>query len=200
MSCKNSSSWPNATLAQRAFVLFSLCLLLLGGCAAPPVRQTGAATPPDTFQLQGRIGVRYGTQGFSGNFNWQHGVQGDEILLLSPLGQAVARIARDAAGVQLDTPDGRYLAQDTAELTQRILGWRLPLDGMQYWVTGQQAPGDEANITRDAARNVIRLRQQQWEIEYPEYRAEGAYVLPSRIVMRNGTLELKLVVDKWTLP
>jgi outer membrane lipoprotein LolB len=183
-----------------AMTVWLLCLLLLGGCAAPPVRQMGAAVPPDTFQLRGRIGVRYGTQGFSGNFNWRHGAQDDEILLLSPLGQAVARIARDPTGVQLDTSDGHYAAQDAAELTQRILGWRLPLDGMQYWVTGQQAPGSAANITRDAAMNVIRLRQQQWEIEYPEYRAEGAYVLPSRVVMRNGTLELKLVVDQWTLP
>ncbi|MDP2784884.1 MAG: lipoprotein insertase outer membrane protein LolB [Sulfurimicrobium sp.] len=189
MSCKNSSSW-----------LWLLCLLLLGGCAAPPVRQMGAAVAPETFQLQGRIGVRYGTEGFSGNFSWRHGIQDDEILLLTPLGQAVARIERDATGVKLDTPDGHYAAQDVAELTQRILGWRLPLDGMQYWVTGQPAPDGVASISRDASLNITRLRQQQWEIEYPAYRAQGAYVLPARVVMRNGTLELKLVVDEWILP
>jgi len=160
----------------------------------------GAAVAPETFQLQGRIGVRYGAEGFSGNFSWRHGVQDDEILLLTPLGQAVARIERDATGVKLDTPDGHYAAQDVAELTQRILGWRLPLDGMQYWVTGQQAPDGAASISRDASLNITRLRQQQWEIEYPAYRAQGAYVLPARVTMRNGTLELKLVVDEWSLP
>lgn len=155
---------------------------------------------PETFQLQGRIGVRYGTEGFSGNFSWRHGVQNDEILLLSPLGQAVARMERDATGVKLETQDGHYAAQDAAELTQRILGWSLPLDGMQYWVTGQQAPHGTADITRDKSMNITRLRQHQWEIEYPDYRAQGVYVLPARIVMRNGTLELKLVVDEWSLP
>ncbi|MFN3398545.1 MAG: lipoprotein insertase outer membrane protein LolB [Sulfurimicrobium sp.] len=189
MSCKNSSRW-----------LWLPCLLLLGGCAAPPVRQMGAAAAPDTFHLQGRIGVRYGTQGFSGNFSWRHGVQSDEILLLSPLGQAVARVERNATGVKLDTPDGHYAAQDVAELTQRILGWRLPLDGMQYWVTGRPAPDGTPSITRDATMNITGLRQQQWEVEYPAYQAEGADVLPARVVMRNGDLEVKLVVDQWDLP
>lgn len=189
MSCKNSNNW-----------LWLLCLLLLWGCAAPPVRPIEAAAAPGIFQLQGRIGVRYGTEGFSGNISWRHGAQDDEILLLSPLGQVVARIERDATGVKLDTPDGHHVAQDAAELTQGILGWRLPLDGMQYWVTGYPAPDAAASVTRDAALNITRLQQQQWEIEYPAYRAEGAYVLPARMVMRNGTLELKLVVDEWILP
>lgn len=188
MPCKNSNNW-----------FWLLCLLLLGGCAAQPVRQMGATIAPETFQIQGRIGVRHGSEGFSGNFTWRHGVRGDEILLLSPLGQAVARIERDPSGVRLDTPDGQHGARDVAELTQRILGWSLPLEGMQYWVTGQAAPGT-ANVTRDAGMNISRLRQQQWDIEYPAYRVEGAYLLPARIVMRNGSLELKLVVDEWNLP
>lgn len=177
-----------------------LCLLLLGGCALPPVRQMDATAAPETFQLQGRIGVRYGTEGFSGNFRWKHDARSDEILLLSPLGQAVARIERDASGVNLDTPDGHYAAQDVDELTQRILGWSLPLEGMQYWVTGRQSPDGAASVTRDASLNITRLQQQQWEIEYPSYLAQGPYVLPARVAMRNGTLELKLVVDEWILP
>lgn len=192
MSCKNISNR-----------LFLLGLLLLGGCAAPPIKPPSdalARAVPQAFQLNGRIAVRYGEEGFSGNLRWQHGAQGDEILLLSPLGQTVARIERDAAGVKLDVSDGHYTAQDAAELTEHVLGWRLPLDGMQYWVTGRAAPDGAASVTRDEAMNLTRLRQQDWDIEYRDYRQEDRFVLPARVVMRNGTLELKLVVDEWILP
>lgn len=190
MSCKRTNSWASLLVL----------LLLTGGCAAPQPRLPAQIAAPETFQLQGRIGVRYGTEGFSGNLRWRHGNESDEILLLSPLGQAVARIERDAGGVTLETPDQRHEAEDAAELTGRVLGWRLPLDGLQYWVTGHTAPGDSAGVIRDEAMNITHLSQQGWEIEYRDYRLEGRHVLPARIVMRHATLELRLVVDEWELP
>lgn len=158
------------------------------------------AVAPETFQLQGRIGVRHATDGFSGSLNWRHAPEDDEITLLSPLGQAVARIERNATGVTLETPEERHAAQDAAELTERILGWRLPLDGLQYWVTGHSAPGIVDHVTHDKTMNITRLEQQAWAIEYRDYRQVGYHALPTRIVMRNASLELRLVVDEWELP
>jgi outer membrane lipoprotein LolB len=180
--------------------LFLLCLLLTSGCAAPQIRQPAHMAAPEVFQLQGRIGVRYGAEGFSGNIHWRHGTQVDEILLLSPLGQVVARIERNTTGVRLDTPDEHHEAQDAAELTGRVLGWRLPLAGLQYWVTGHAAPDDAASMMRDESMNISQLSQQEWEIGYRDYRQVGHHVLPTRIVMRNASLELRLVVDEWELP
>lgn len=191
MSCRNSSN--------RLLLL----VLLLGGCAAPQIAPPSLHVireAPTAFQLQGRIGVRYGEDGFSGNLSWRHDGRGDEILLRSPLGQAVARIVRNAAGVTLDVPDGHYEASDAMELTERVLGWRLPLEGMQYWVTARAAPDAPAQVERDESMRVVRLLQQEWEIQYRDYRIEGRYSLPARITMRNGTLELRLVADEWEFP
>ncbi|MDP1896659.1 MAG: lipoprotein insertase outer membrane protein LolB, partial [Sulfurimicrobium sp.] len=82
----------------------------------------------------------------------------------------------------------------------QVLGWRLPLEGMQHWVLGRPTPDGAVEIERDDSMRVTRLRQQEWSIEYRDYRMEGNFVLPSRIVMRNDTLEIKLVVDNWELP
>lgn len=189
MSFKGIHSW------------FALPMLLLaGGCASLPPPRAGDADFPGAFHLQGRIGVRHGDEGFSGNLHWHHGDSGDEILLLSPLGQIVARIQRDAAGVRLETSDERHVAEDAAELTERVLGWRLPLSGLQFWVTGHPAPDAVASLMRDESMNIIRMRQQEWQIEYRDYRQEGRYVLPTRIVMRHESLELRLIVDVWELP
>jgi outer membrane lipoprotein LolB len=200
MSCKNSNS---GFMANLKFALALLGLLVLGGCATPPLKlpaTTATHAAPESFELNGRIGVRHDDQGFSGNLSWRHNAVEDEIHLRSPLGQTVARIQRKAGIVTLDTPEGNYTAQSTAELTEQVLGWRLPLDGMQYWVLARPAPDDAAESERDDSMRIIRLRQQQWNIEYRDYRMEGNYVLPSRITMRNDKLELKLIVDSWELP
>ena len=190
-------------MAHLKFALALLGLLLLGGCATPALKlpaMTAAQPAPEAFELNGRIGVRHDDQGFSGNLSWRHYADEDEIQLRSPLGQTVARIQRKAGSVTLDSTDGHYTAQSTAELTEQVLGWRLPLDGMQYWVLGRPAPDGAAESERDESMRVIRLHQQEWSIEFRDYRMEGNYVLPSRITMRNDTLELKLIVDSWELP
>lgn len=177
--------------------------LLLGGCATPPLRppaMTEVHAAPETFQLNGRIGVRHDGQGFSGNLSWHHQTDKDDIQLRSPLGQTVASIQRSAGSVTLDSSEGHFTAQSPGELTEQVLGWRLPLDGMQYWVLGRPSPISTAESERDENMRIIRLRQQEWHIEYRDYRMEGSHVLPSRIVMRNGMLEIKLIVDSWDLP
>jgi outer membrane lipoprotein LolB len=192
MSCRSSSSR-----------LLLLSLLLLGGCAVAPSKlpvTDSVAEAPAKFNVNGRIGVRYGTEGFSGNLRWRHDGANDELLLLSPLGQAVARVERSTQAVTLDASDRHYVAQNVGELTERVLGWSLPLDGMQYWATGHAAPDGPASMTRDEAAGTVRLTQQQWDIEFRAFQPQGRYVLPTRITMRNGTLELKLVVDEWVLP
>lgn len=190
-------------MARLKFTLALLGALLLGGCAAPPLRLpavTPAQAAPEAFLINGRIGVRHEGEGFSSNLSWRHNSNEDEIQLRSPLGQTVAHIQRNAGSVTLDTPEGHYTAQSPEELTEHVLGWRLPLSGMQYWVLARPAPEGAAESERDDGMRVTRLRQQEWNIEYRDYRMEGNYVLPSRIVMRNGALELKLIVDSWELP
>ncbi len=190
-------------MVNLKFALALLGLLLLGGCATPSLRlpaATDAQNTPAAFHLNGRIGVQHDGQGFSGNLSWRHNADEDEIQLRSPLGQTVARIQRSAKGVTMDTAEGHYTAQSPAELTEQVLGWRLPLEGMQYWVLGLPTPDGAVESERDDSMRVTRLRQQEWNIEYRDYRMEGNYVLPSRIVMRNDTLEIKLIVDSWELP
>ena len=177
--------------------------LLLGGCATPALRLPATAViqaAPESFLMNGRIGVKHDGQGFSGNLSWRHHANEDEIQLRSPLGQTVARIQRKAGIVTLDTSEGHYTAQSAADLTEQVLGWRLPLDGMQYWVLGRPAPDGVAESEHDDGMRIARLRQQEWDIKYLDYRMEGNYVLPSRITMRNESLELKLIVDDWELP
>ena len=168
-----------------------LLALLLGACAQLPSAPLGADVE---FDLSGRLAARYGEESFTGNLAWRHALSADELLISTPLGQGVARIAREAGTVSLTTAEQReYRAADAESLTAQVLGFRLPLAGLADWVRARPASGAPAEIERDAEGRPRRLRQSGWQIEYQDY-AEG---LPSRLRLTYPGLELRLAISRW---
>lgn len=130
--------------------LFSLVLLLLlGACATRPVTPvTLRPAQPElaAYAFNGRVAIRHNGERSSAGVRWTHRGVEDEIILLAPLGQTVARIFSDAQGVLLETSGKQYFEQDAETLTERVLGWHLPMSGMRYWVLALPAAGTEATM------------------------------------------------------
>ncbi len=186
--------------------LLVACALGMAGCAAVEPRATverpaGAAAEglPRQFELFGRIAVREGERGFSGNLRWQHQPERDELLLLTPLGQGVAHILRQPGEARLTAGEARHTAPDAETLTEQLLGWRLPLSGLAWWALGSNAPGSASRLELDAAGRIQRLDQDGWDIEYLRYVAVGGRELPGSLAARRGGLEIRLSVDEWLL-
>lgn len=194
----------------KGFALASALLAVtLGGCATSPAFKespanaatSNAAPPVNHFALNGRVAVRYEEQGFSANLRWQHSPQSDDLLILSPLGQGLAQITRDASGVTLQTSDRRELqAADAEQLTQQALGWRLPLRGLGSWAVGAPAPGEVSNLQRDEKGHVASFDQDGWHIAYAGYQTVDGFSLPTRLELTRPDLEIKLIVDAWRAP
>jgi outer membrane lipoprotein LolB len=152
--------------------------------------------PPSTaeFDLAGRIAARYGNEAFTGNLNWRHAANGDELLISTPLGQGVARIVREGDAVQLTTADGKqYRAPDAESLTERVLGFRLPLEGLAYWVQGRPSADTPARIDKGPDGKLRALEQRGWKVEYQEYAGER----PSRLRLTYQGIELRLAISEW---
>ncbi|MBI1175654.1 MAG: outer membrane lipoprotein LolB [Sideroxydans sp.] len=191
--------------------LASLVLLLLAGCAsvppAPlPVRPVQVQSV--SFALSGRIAVRYDSERSSAGVHWTHHAGSDEILLLAPLGQTVARISRNVQSsdgrpaVQqftLDSEDKHYVAQDAESLTEQALGWRLPLAGLQYWVLALPVPGEAFSSERADNGQLSLLRQDGWTIHYTRYAAQTPDSLPLRIALERAGLQIQLLIDEWQI-
>lgn len=186
--------------------------LVLSGCAGPEVRheeittvtiqpargQTDAVS--ESFVLSGRLAVNTKQYQFSGGIRWQHSGHGDEIYLFSPLGQVVAKIFKDQTGVRLITSEpATYQAQTVEYLTSQVLGWELPLVGMQFWVRGTHFPGTVAEKDLDRNKRTIAIRQDGWRIIYQNYYpAEGDMpALPRLVEFSRVDIKMKLVVDQW---
>jgi outer membrane lipoprotein LolB len=171
--------------------LAPVAVLLLAACAALP--KPSAPPAEGAFELHGRVAVRYGSDGASGNIAWRHSADSDDLLITSFLGQGVARIHRSGGEVELVAEGREHRAPDAEALTERVLGWRLPLAGLPDWVQGRPAPGDAAQLRREGDR-VVAFVQDEWRIEYQAF--EGAR--PSRLRLTRPNLEIRLIVDQWS--
>lgn len=174
-------------------------LLALGGCASvPPIPPAGMrAVLTDNWTLQGRIGVRTAEESLSGHIHWKHRADTDEVLMTSPLGQGVARIVLDPAGVTLEVPNQPVRrAPDAESLTRAVLGYGLPVSGLAWWVQARPAPDRAFETTRDAVGRIAQIKQDGWVIDYLQY-ADDAPARPRKLLVARDGLEIRLVTDTW---
>jgi outer membrane lipoprotein LolB len=183
----------------RDIAVVAIVCGLLAACAIAPAVPVDSVTlgTGEVFALEGRVSVRYGDASLSGKIAWAHTPLRDEIRLASPLGNQLALIVREAAGVTLtDSNQMRYEAADVETLTEHQLGWRLPLAGLSDWVRARPTAGAVAR--RDANDRPVHFSDAGWEIDL-DY--DGEARLPRRLVMvytrAERALEIRLVVDGW---
>lgn len=187
----------------HSFRIFAIGIVLAvtAGCAALRTPQALPASNAgiDAFSLTGRVAVKLEQRGYAARLNWGHAAGGDRLRLLSPVGSVIADLEADASGAILTTGDKKvYRSGDVQALTREVLGWDLPLDGLQHWVVGRAEPALAVQAEeRDALGRLTRLTQSDWQITYLAYVGDSA--LPARMALAHGKLSLRLIIDRWDL-
>ena len=172
-----------AWLACLAVVLTAACADLPRQPAAEPV----LGPPLQRFMVEGRISLRQGERREHLRFSWEHAPGSDVVLLMSPLGQGLAELTRDAAGVRLMQPNQATISSDTLpQLAQRAFGPPLPLDTMAEWLRGAQpALSGEIDGWRVVITDTSPFRQHR---------------LLRIMEASRDDVEFKLLVDEWNAP
>jgi outer membrane lipoprotein LolB len=173
--------------------------MLVAGCASAPYAPTTIPAPPDeAFAIDGRLSAKRGRDAVSLGFTWTHASPRDELVVSTPLGQAVAELTSDASvpRIEVRTADGgRDEAKDWATLTERAVGFALPIDALTSWVRAAPRPGAAHTAAVDGAGRIDAMRQDGCEIVYAY--ADAAARRPSRVSLVCHDLELRLVIDRW---
>ncbi|HEX4329639.1 MAG TPA: lipoprotein insertase outer membrane protein LolB [Burkholderiales bacterium] len=189
---------------MRRFAGWLLTALLAGlaGCAGPgpvsaPVKDVPlTAANAESFALEGRLSVHYGDDSLSGKFSWTHAPEQDEVNLASPLGNQIAQIVRDRAGVTLTNSNKQqFHARDVETLTETRLGWRMPLAGLIDWVRGRPQ-GATAAVQRDAAGRPASIKEDGWVVELSY---DGEARQPQRLFLNytraEKPLDIRIAID-----
>jgi outer membrane lipoprotein LolB len=172
-----------AWLACLAVLFATACAELPRQSASEPV----LGPPLQRFTAEGRISLRQGDRRDHLRFSWEHAPGSDVVLLMSPLGQGLAELTRDAAGVRLVQPNQAAISADTLpQLAQRAFGTPLPLEAMAEWLRGAQpALSGEIDGWRVVITDTSPFRQHR---------------LLRIMEARRDDVEFKLVVDEWNAP
>ena len=196
----------------RLFLAFSY-LTITAGCTTLPKQDAVSSEAAQLLQqahlqdisqiklftVKGRIGVQAEGKGFSGGLTWQHEPTKDDIALFSPLGGQVASIIKTNESVTLIDAKGNSISADDAEtLTQKALGWKLPLAGLADWSLGRPSDSPIQASTWDELGYLSTLKQDGWEIQYQQYSEQNGHLLPSKVVLRNDKVNLKLLIENWS--
>ena len=176
---------------------------LVAGCAplqpAPESVTVDRALLAAPFTAEGRLSARRGNDGIAGQFTWQHESSHDKFELTSPLGQRIARLEGDTAGVRIETSNGRVdTAQDWDTLTGRAFGLTLPVRGLSAWLRGLPRDGSRFTVERDPRERPALLRQDGWEVTYAY--TDDAAMQAARLILRYPgvePIEVRIVVDRW---
>ena len=185
-----------------------LCLIgLLGGCASLTPPPVSAHLPPPslpTFQrfwLDARLSIhveRYNqaAQQASGQLLWRHLEGGDQIRVLSPLGQIMAELRSGPDGVVATLANGRQFQATTLnELVAQSLGYALPLESLSDWLAGRGSA--RATVVRDDQQRPVALQDGLWRVSY-RY-AEGSVLPSSLTVDSEAGIHLRVLVNRWVM-
>lgn len=151
------------------------------------------------FTLKGRIGLQSAGKGFSGQIQWQHQADHDLLTLYSPLGSQVAIIEKTPQQVTMTDAKGNKISADDLEtLTQKTLGWSIPLEGLMDWSLGRPSAATIQSNTWDEHGFLRTLTQENWDIDYQSYVETQDYDLPNRLTLRRENVYLKLIIENWS--
>lgn len=179
-----------------------LAALLLGGCAAAPLRPPAARQTVGDFAFDARFALRSVSpageaQTAGGRLSWTHRTDREHILLANPLGVGIAEIESAPGRARLRTADGQqYEADDPDQLLEQVTGQPLPVARLPAWLLGR----GNGEATRDAAGRPAHLADGGWRIDYV-YADDSGDALPARITLRRGDeIELRLRIEEWRTP
>jgi len=190
-----------AGFAAISMVAVALLLPFLSGCAGlrdipdEPIAlsDTVKLGPPlERFTATGRLALRQGERRDHLRFRWTHSPVSDRVLLMSPLGQGMAELNRDAFGARLLRGNQAPVeAASLRQLTAQLFNIELPLERLADWMRGA-----EPDLTGEVEGWRVRVSE---VTRYPpddDVSVRRHQLLRVMDVTQTG-IEMRLVVDVW---
>ena len=186
-----------------------MLVALLSGCVTPrsielpdlPDWQTrkDLLVGVDEWEFAGRIGVSAGDEGFNGQLWWRQDGIVFRARISGPLGVGTVFINGDRRELTVTDRDGTVTELVDAEVELRqMYGWTIPVTSLRFWALGIPDPASPADAEFSADGQLSKLRQQNWQVDFTQYREGGGQLMPRRLTAVSDDVKVRLVIDKWT--
>lgn len=193
----------------KKYILLIITLLSLCACATMPQPGTHYLTWQkrqqqlnniNNWNIYGSLGISYNNQDIIAHYKWQQSEVDYIITLYSTLDIGSVKIVGNPEQVTLWRSATLKTTAKTPEvLMQSQLGWSLPLENLKYWILGLPTPQLPTTTKFDSYNHLIFLQQQNWQIQYSDFKAIKNIDLPTKIFINNPQLRIKIVIKEWQL-
>ena len=174
-------------------------LFALAGCSffRPPLPTISGDL---YYEAVGRFSARVEDKKvYTTRFRWIRNSIKDDIYIFTVLGNSLAQISIENGKTLVITSQGNIYKGDSPEkVIREVLGWSLPVKGLQFWLLGKSDP--RANVleeTRDNLNRITGFSQQGWLIKYATFAEKQP--LPKKIMLNYNELKLRIIVDRWMI-
>lgn len=201
---------------SRPFRLFTASLVagllvVLAGCATParrPLPADAAAIAAQAerearldarrrWSLEGRVAMRNGQDGGSGQLDWKQDGSRFELALRAPVSGQGWRLSGGSGTALLEGLEGGpRRAEDADLLLAESVGWDVPLARLTRWVRGQRGSA-QATLGFDADGLPLTQQDGAWRVEYQAWERSLDPPMPRRIEATSGERRLRLLVRSW---
>lgn len=135
---------------------------------------------------------------FSGYLAWQQNQDNYEIDFVGPMGAGAMRITGDAKQTSLLIPDQPLYSGSSAEqLLKDNTGYQMPVSQFYYWARGIPNPELPYQPRLNYRGQLAQLQQLGWNMKYSDYQPYNGTLLPGKVVMNNGGIQIKLIRLNW---
>lgn len=153
----------------------------------------------DHWNLNGRISLVMPGEAWQADLIWAQQRERFDIKLIAPLGQGTLALRGSPGGAELRSSRSPQLvrAPDPETLLYQQTGWRMPVDGLRYWVRGLPAPGGDPQLQLDGRGRLESLEQFGWHVEFVRYQERAGTALPDKIFLRKEDLSVRVIIRNW---
>lgn len=152
----------------------------------------------DEWEFAGRIGVSAGDEGFNGQLWWRQDGIVFRARISGPLGVGTVFINGDRRELTVTDSDGVVTELVDAEVELRqMYGWTIPVTSLRFWALGIPDPASSAETEFGDGGQLSKLRQQNWQVDFTQYREGGGQLMPRRLTAVSNDVKVRLVIDNW---
>ena len=195
-------------LARLIYWFFLLSVIAACSNLAPPAqinsdwgRKRSALEDLDSWQLRGRVNVRYNDESNTPRIQWMQQNVEYHIRLGGTFNVGNTVITGRPGYVTLEQGGDVRTAASPEDLILQQLGYELPVSYLKYWIKGIPAPGSQADLSFNELNQLVVLAQDGWTITYSDLRQYKNLSLPRRVEVSRpqNDIRLRFVGLNWQL-
>lgn len=198
---------PGARCRAAASLLFLTAFLSACSSIAPPAdensdwaRQRDQLQELDSWELRGRVNVRYDNESHTPRIQWLQQNVEYHIRLWGTFNAGNTLIVGRPGYVTMENDGETLSAASPEELILQQLGYELPVSQLNYWIKGLPAPEGEAQLSFNELNQLTTIKQADWTINLSDMRQYGAFSLPRRVELTRprNDIRLRFIGLNWT--